>query len=78
MNITLSTDGGYEGDVQFDHGTVPFCGTLELLKVLEDLVSSPARGEPRAGQEAQPGSREIVPGVGRRGPLAEETDVEHS
>ncbi len=42
MNITRSTDGRYDGEISSDTKTLTFSGTLELLKVLEDLVSQPA------------------------------------
>ncbi|MGO9976191.1 MAG: hypothetical protein ACLP01_25990 [Solirubrobacteraceae bacterium] len=42
MNITLSREGRYEGEIRSGTDTVPFSGTLELLKVLEELVVHPA------------------------------------
>ena len=38
MEIILSTDGRYEGEIRSDHQAVPFSGTLELLKALEALL----------------------------------------
>ncbi len=49
MNITLSREGRYEGEIRSDTDTVPFCGTLELLKVLEDLVSQPPLADRHVG-----------------------------
>ncbi len=45
MNITLSREGRYEGEIRSDTETVPFSGTLELLKVLEDLTFPPPSAE---------------------------------
>jgi hypothetical protein len=40
MDITLSPEGRFEGELASSTGAARFSGTLELLKLLEDLVSA--------------------------------------
>jgi hypothetical protein len=42
MEITLSADGRYEGEILREDAIFSFSGTLELLKVLEDLLCDAA------------------------------------
>jgi len=49
MDIALSPEARYEGEIRSGDTVVAFSGTLELLKVLEDILSQPhpaERGNP--------------------------------
>jgi hypothetical protein len=41
MNITVTDDGRYEGEIRSDHDTIAFTGKLELLGAMEELLSEP-------------------------------------
>jgi hypothetical protein len=41
MNITVTPDDRYEGEIRSDHDTIPFTGKLELLAAMEELLSEP-------------------------------------
>ncbi len=55
MECICNATGQFEGTIEVDtHATVAFSGTLELLKVLQDLIRISDSGDvpsvPRAGQ----------------------------
>lgn len=51
MELSLDASGRLEGTIGSGHGSSsPFSGTLELLKVLEDVV----RADPGAGSRVDP------------------------
>jgi hypothetical protein len=41
VNITVTVDGRYEGEIRSDHDMIPFTGKLEMLGAMEALLSEP-------------------------------------
>ncbi len=64
MQVSRGNDSRLSGTIRRSDGTEThdFCGTLELMRVFEDLVP-PAGGDPTVDLSSHPGDMPVSPGA---------------